>query len=114
MRLLLGKYRRSLPSRLQVPRDLTKTLAFFYSFQTETRADFQQGYWEECYKGLDGGLTRRLLDEYGCYIGVGPTDDALRARQVNNSFDLSFFLEVLFEKRDEICRGDGDGTWLGG
>ena len=66
MRLLLGKYRRSLPSRLQVPRDLTKTLAFFYSFQTETRADFQQGYWEECYKGLDGGLTRRLLDEYGC------------------------------------------------
>jgi hypothetical protein len=59
-------------------------------------------------------LTRLFLGNYRRCIGVGPTDDALRARQVNNSFDLSFFLEVLFEKRDEICRGDGDGTWLGG
>src|SRR5947208_1976362 len=58
-------------------------------------------------------LTRLFLGNYRRCIGVGPTDDALRARQVNNSFDLSFFFEVLFEKRDEICRGDGDGPGLG-
>src|SRR2546421_8692841 len=38
---------------LRRPR-LTKTLAFSYSFQTESRADLQQGCWDECYEGSGG------------------------------------------------------------
>src|SRR3954465_15883666 len=38
---------RSLPG----PSRLTKTPAFSYSFQTGSRAGFQQGCWEGCYEG---------------------------------------------------------------
>src|SRR5438270_343478 len=58
-------------------------------------------------------LTRLFLGNYRRCIGVGLTDDALRARQVNNSFDLSFFFEVLFENTMKFAGEMGTGPGLG-